>query len=125
MSILSILLIYTIWHITGAQFDWKVALIRIVAFSVLLYPASYAAKEAAKHRKLENINRKSELDLASIHPFIEILPEEKKQIIKEKLVYKFFGNVDYETDIKKYSEDELSVGGFEKLIKALIPLFRK
>jgi hypothetical protein len=126
MSILSILLIYTIWHLTGTEFDWKVALIRVIAFSALLYPATYAAKEAGKHRRMENINRKSELDLASINPFIEILPENKKQEIKEKLVDKFFGNdiSDYGEDNKK-DNDELSIGGFEKLIKALLPFIRK
>ena len=50
----------------------------------------------------------------------------KKQEIKEKLVDKFFGNdnVDYGEDNKK-SSDELSIGGFEKLIKALLPFIKK
>ena len=92
MVVLIGLLIFTIYHITGGDFNWKVAIVRIVAFSALLYPATYAAKESGKHRRLENINRKLELDIASISPFIEILSDEKKQEIKEKMVEKFFGN---------------------------------
>ena len=125
MVILVGLLIWTIYHITGGEFNWKVAIVRIVAFSALLYPATYASKESGKHRKLENINRKSELDIASISPFIEILPDEKKQEIKEKMVEKFFGNNNgLDVDDKTSKKDELSVGGFEKLLKALIPFLK-
>lgn len=125
MIVLSGSLIYTIWQITGEQFEWEVSLVRVIAFSALLYPATYTAKEAAKHRRLENANRKSELDLASINAFIEILPDQKKQEIKEKLVDKFFGNRDAEEDLKRANEDELSVSGFEKLIKALTAFVKK
>lgn len=125
MVLLTGLLIYTIYHITGGEFNWKVAIVRIVAFSALLYPATYASKESAKHRRLENVNRKSELDLASINPFIEILPEAKKQEIKEKMVEKFFGNNNgLDSNDKASNKEELSVGGFEKLIKALIPFLK-
>jgi len=126
MVLLTGLLIFTIYHITGGDFNWKVAIVRIVAFSALLYPATYASKESGKHRKLENINRKSELDIASISPFIEILPEEKKQEIKEKMVEKFFGNNNgLDLDNKTSKNDELSVSGIEKLLKAFIPFLNK
>jgi len=126
MVLLTGLLIYTIYHITGGDFNWKVAIVRIVAFSTLLYPATYASKESSKHRKLENINRKLELDIASISPFIEILPDEKKQEIKERMVEKFFGNnnglaLDKETS----KNDELSVSSIEKLLKAFMPFLNK
>jgi len=125
MVLLTGLLIYTIYHITGSTFNWQVTLVRVVAFSALLYPATYASKESAKHRRLENVNRKSELDLASINPFIEILPEVKKQEIKEKMVEKFFGNNNgLDTEDKSKNKEELSVGGFEKLLKALIPFLK-
>lgn len=126
MVLLTGLLIYTIYHVTGTSFNWQVTIVRIVAFSVLLYPATYAARESSKHRRLENFNRKSELDIASINPFIEILPEERKQAIKERMVEKFFGNSkDFEEDEKKDNSEELTVSGFERLIKALIPLLKR
>lgn len=92
MTILSGILIVTIWKIGGDKYDWQMALVRILSALVLTYPATYAAQESAKHRKLENDNRKAELELASINPFIEILDDERKQLIKEKLVEKYFGN---------------------------------
>jgi len=125
MVLLTGLLIFTIYHITGGDFNWKVAVVRVVAFSALLYPATYAAKEAGTHRRLENINRKLELDLASINPFIEILPESKKQAIKEKMVEKFFGNKDSEFESKVGSKEEISINVFEKLLNALLPFIKR
>jgi len=73
-------------------FDWKLALFRIGAALVLAVPATYAARESSKHRILENINRKAELELASLDPFLEKLPEETRFKVKEELTSKFFGS---------------------------------
>lgn len=73
-------------------FDWKLALFRIGAALVLAIPATYAARESSKHRILENINRKAELELASLDPFLEKLPEEIRFKVKEELTSKFFGS---------------------------------
>lgn len=124
MIVLSGLLVYTIWDVSSENYDWIKSVIRIVAAAALSYPATYAAKESTKHRKLETLNRKLELELASLTPFIEMLPEDKKKDIKMRLVEKYFGNhIEYEKngDINK---EELSVGGFEKIIKSLIPIFK-
>lgn len=85
------------WHITSVATDIKLehAIFRFVAGFSLLIPAAYAAKEAAKHRDAELRNRKFELELASLEPFLEKLPEEKRNNIKEKLTERFFGqNID-------------------------------
>lgn len=57
---------FTIFISTTNGFDWKLALFRVGAALVLAVPAAYAAKESAKHRSLENHNRRSELELALI-----------------------------------------------------------
>ena len=72
-------------------FDWKLALFRVGAALVLAVPAAYAAKESAKHRSLENHNRRSELELASLDPYLEKLPKETRDKVKEELTKKFFG----------------------------------
>ena len=118
-------LLYTIYHITNADFNWQVTLVRIIAFSALLYPATYASKEASKHRNLENINRKSELELASINPFIELLSDEKKQAIKEKLVDKFFGNQQTQIEKGKNKDELVSIGGVEKIIDIVGKIWNK
>lgn len=124
MVTLSGLLVYTIWDISSANYDWIKSLIRIIAAAALSYPATYAAKESTKHRALENINRKMELELASLTPFIEMLPDEKKKEIKVKLVDKYFGNhVEFEKN-SNVNNEELSLGGFEKVIKSIIPILK-
>lgn len=125
MTILSGLLIYAIWDVSSANYDWIKSLIRVLAAAALSYPATYAARESTKHRKLETINRKLELELASLTPFIEMLPEDKKREIKSKLVDKYFGNHFDLAEEKTNKNEELSLGGFEKILKAIIPFLKK
>lgn len=123
---LSGILIYTIWDISGDTFDWTKSLIRILAAAALSYPATYAARESSKHRKLEVLNRKAELELTAINPFIELLPEPKKQAIKEKLVEKYFGNSGHLlNDLDDKKEEDVSVSSIERIIKTLIPFIKK
>ncbi len=122
MTILSGLLIYAIWDISTGTFDWVKSVVRIMAAAALSYPATYAARESSKHRILENVNRKAELELASINPFIELLPEIKKQEIKEKLVEKYFGNNLYaDSESISQKEDDVSVNALERILKTILP----
>ncbi|MGY5353519.1 hypothetical protein [Wenyingzhuangia sp. IMCC45467] len=122
MSIFSGLLVWTIIDLSSLGFDWTKSLIRLVAAAALSYPATYAARESSKHRKLETINRNAELELASINPFIKGLSDDKKQIIKEKLVEKYFGNTK-ENDFLDTKEPEgLSIPAFEKILSAISKL---
>ena len=123
---LSGILIYTIWDISGENFDWTKSLIRILAAAALSYPATYAARESSKHRKLEVLNRKAELELTAINPFIELLPEPKKQAIKEKLVEKYFGNSgNLMNDLDNKKEVDVSISSIERIIKTLLPFIKK
>ncbi len=126
MLVLSGLLIYTIWDISGDSFDWTKSLIRILSAAALSYPATYAARESTKHRRLEALNRKAELELTAIGPFIELLPEEKKQEIKEKLVEKYFGNNPNSiSDLDDKGDENVSIGTIERIVKSLIPFLKK
>lgn len=119
MAILSGLLIWTLFDLSSSTFDWTKSLLRIIAAAALSYPATYAAKESSKHRKLENLNRTAELELASVDAFIEMLDEKKKQEIKEKLVEKYFGNDKSNVLGNDKDNEELSISGFEKIINAI------
>lgn len=124
MVVMSGLLIWSIIELSRGQFDLYKSLVRILAAAVLTYPAVYASRESNKHRKLETQNRNLELELASIGPFIELLPEDKKQKIKEELVSKYFGNTNAISETKAEDED-ISINGLEKLLKAILPLIKK
>jgi hypothetical protein len=125
MTVMSGLLIYAIWDVSSANYDWIKSVIRIIAAAALSYPATYAARESSKHRKLETLNRKLELELASLTPFIELHSEDQKREIKSKLVDKYFGNHFEIPEDKTTGTEELSLGGFEKLLKAILPFMKK
>jgi hypothetical protein len=82
----------TFYHTLHQQTpDWKLFTFRLTTSLVLLIPALYAARESAKHRTREGRLRKSHLELASIDAYLALLPEEKRNELKEKLTEKFFG----------------------------------
>ncbi|WHF51879.1 hypothetical protein QGN23_01045 [Chryseobacterium gotjawalense] len=125
MVIMSGLLIYSIIELSSADFNLYKSLVRILAASVLTYPAIYASRESTKHRNLETQNRNLELELASIGPFIELLPEAKKETIKEELVKKYFGQQTNIHSDTKDSNDDVSINGLEKILKAILPFIKK
>lgn len=125
MVLMSGLLIYSIIELSSADFNLYKSLVRILAASVLTYPAIYASRESTKHRNLETQNRNLELELASIGPFIELLPEAKKETIKEELVKKYFGQQTNIHSDTKDSNDDVSINGLEKILKAILPFIKK
>jgi hypothetical protein len=124
MCILSGLLIFSIWKIGDIDYDWHKAIIRIIASAILIYPATYASRESGKHRKIENLNRKLELELSSISPFIEILDETKKQEIKAKLVEKYFGN-NTSLDSDGDKNENISASMLETIVKLVTSITKK
>jgi len=113
------LLVWTIIDLSSDGFDWVKSAIRLVAAAALSYPATYAARESSKHRNLETLNRNAELELASINPFIENLSDDKKQLIKEKLAEKYFGNHKNNDFLDEKENEGLSVPAIERLLNAI------
>lgn len=68
------------------------AFIRLLYAIVITTPAWYAAKESARHRSNADRARQTELELASLGPFIELMDEDKKSSIREELIKTYFGN---------------------------------
>lgn len=69
---------------------WSV-MVRLLYAIAITAPAWYTARESARHRTNADRARQTELELASIGPFIELMPEEKKVEIKEALTKSYFG----------------------------------
>lgn len=53
--------------------------------------AGYSARQASRHSEIERYNRRMELEIASIEPYLENLPPEKQIEIKEDFAKKVFG----------------------------------
>lgn len=125
MILMSGLLIYSIIELGNTDFNLYKSLVRILAAAVLTYPAVYTARESSRHRNLETQNRNLELELASIGPFIELLPEDKKQSIKEGLVNKYFGKgAQAEGDKKEDGYDDFT-SSMEKILRIILPYIKK
>ncbi|GAB3502979.1 hypothetical protein GCM10027399_31800 [Curvibacter fontanus] len=69
---------------------WSVV-VRLLYAMAITAPAWYTARESARHRTNADRARQTELELASIGPFIELMPEEKKVAIREELTRVYFG----------------------------------
>lgn len=109
-----------VWIVADvATLGWDVAVFRIVTALILGIPAWYCAGESSKHRKVEQRNRRLELELASLMPFLESLtPEARKKVI-ETLSAKYFGQE--HSDIRP---DQVVVPGSE-LLKTITDIARK
>ena len=80
------------WHDPfSPETAWSV-LIRLMYAVAITSPAWYAANESARHRSNADRARQTELELASLGPFIELMPDEKKHQIREDLTKRYFGN---------------------------------
>lgn len=86
--------VITFFNFWGQPFSpentWSVA-IRLLYAMAITAPAWYTARESARHRTNSDRARQTELELASIGPFIEFMPEEKKVQIREQLMPSYFG----------------------------------
>jgi hypothetical protein len=65
---------------------------KALASFVLFGIAGYLATQSGKHRDREERARRRELELAAFGPFIDDLPEEKQQLLKENLAERIFGH---------------------------------
>jgi hypothetical protein len=65
---------------------------KALASFVLFGIAGYLATQSGKHRDREERARRRELELAAFGPFIDDLPPDKQEILKENLTERIFGH---------------------------------
>ena len=83
--------LYKFWDVPFTTENAWSAIIRLLYAIAITTPAWYAAKESARHRTIADSARQTELELASLGPFIELMPLEKKEAIREDLIKNYFG----------------------------------
>jgi len=112
--------IWTVWYAV-TEFDWKLTAARMFATLVLAVPSFYAARESEKHRTSEEYNRKKELELSSIGPYLETLSDVKREEIRGTLANKFFG----QNDISGEKHDLVTAKSLLSLLKSTIQAITK
>jgi len=114
----------TFWKFWNQPFSmenaWSV-LIRLMYALAITAPAWYTARESARHRTTADRARQTELELASLGPFIELMPDEKKHQIREELTKRYFGN-----HVSEHTaEPPVSAGALREFTLDLVKAVRK
>jgi len=73
------------------EMSWTVLVSRMVLTGVGITLFTYSAKQATNHRSEERRNRKIELELASLDPYLKDLEIQEQKKVKQELVNKYFG----------------------------------
>lgn len=73
------------------EMSWTALVSRMVLTGVGITLFTYGAKQATNHRNEERRNRKIELELASLDPYLKDLEKNEQKKVKQELVNKYFG----------------------------------
>lgn len=84
------LVIYFILRYEGIM-EWTDLISRLVLTGTGITLFTYCAKQSTYHRIEERRNRKNELELASLDPYLKDMEEPDQKKVKESLVNKYFG----------------------------------
>ena len=98
---------------------WELALRLLIALAIAT-PALYTARESARHRTNSDRAKQRELELASLGPFIELLPQAKKDEIVEKLTNRYFGSEVESHEVKPIFDPKDAFDLAKNAIEALV-----
>jgi len=81
------------WWIGDDYVESSWALVtRLLTALVVALPAIYTARESARHRTNGDQATQRELELSTLGPFIELMPVDGKNAIRDRLTDRYFGN---------------------------------
>jgi len=83
--------LFRMWaDISAYTLDWKNVLGRSFFALILFIPGFYLAKESSRHRNNEIVNRRRELILSTIDPYLSLLDDSKAEEIKAEIAKNIF-----------------------------------
>ena len=82
---------YRFYHEPVTATNTLAIAIRLLYALAIAAPAFYTARESARHRTNADRARQTELELASLGPFIELMEEKDKEEIRKSLIATYFG----------------------------------
>ncbi|MGM0879716.1 MAG: hypothetical protein ACQEXQ_01595 [Bacillota bacterium] len=77
--------VYAFLFTTDKSFSWSVFSGRVFVAATFGVLATYGGRQAGKHQVAERLNRKMELELASIDPYLASMPEDFRTLLKGSL----------------------------------------
>lgn len=82
---------YKFYHEPVTPTNTLAIVVRLLYALAIAAPAFYTARESARHRTNADRAKQTELELASLGPFIELMKSEDKDIIRKSLIKSYFG----------------------------------
>ena len=102
------------------EFEWKIAFLRIVSIGIVAIPAFYVVRESDIHRRNERRNRKFQLELTAIDPYLKTMPQVEQDKLKVTLADRFFGQPEPVTEKEDAVKAKTVFGLLETLLKELL-----
>lgn len=87
------LAVFSLYKNIAGSIDVTTLLLRFTMAITIAIPAFYAARESARHRSNADRARQTELELASLGPFLETLPEDERIKLISALTPEYFGKL--------------------------------
>lgn len=125
LALLSGLITFAIiafWTTIQADFRWGVFGARAFVAVAFGIAAAWASREAEKHQEVERRSRKMELELASINPYLALLPDDTQFEVKTELAKHFFGQMEPVPDKKS---DKQVTGSALDLVRMALEIVAK
>lgn len=82
---------YKFYHEPVSSSNTLAIAVRLLYALAVASPAFYTARESARHRTNADRARQTELELASLGPFIELMKGDDKDAIRKSLISTYFG----------------------------------
>jgi flagellar basal body-associated protein FliL len=99
---------YSVFFVDHAEETWKSTIIKTTASATLAAGAVYASRESSKHRTQEFADRKTELTLRALDPFIANLDEKPRRRLKADATRKVFDlGLEEDEEIEEDEESQL------------------
>ena len=102
------------------EMNWTALFSRVLITGVGITLFTYCAKQATNHRFEERRNRKIELELASLDPYLKDFEPEKQKEVKQNLVDKYFGielpNIKNKEQLTNQQNDEEMVSNIKQFL---------
>lgn len=109
-------------RMTGeATFDWVAFGARVFAAVSIGVLSAYAAKQAEKHHESERRNRRMELELTALDPYLAALPVEDRNKVKTELVARLFA----QPETISTRRDLATNGNATDILKLVVELLSK
>lgn len=118
---------FVVFRVGSADFNWEVGLFRLLGVLTFSIPGWYCARESIRHRMIEQHNRRIELELAALSPYLATLTDDERKRIVTELSGRYFGRDGVQDDgsvvpFPGNRDVNRVVRWIERLLKAVKPI---